>query len=162
MTGTVIGVFFLLSHIITIGTFKQNLTNNSHDNIKRRNYIMNSEKFHILFAEDDIALNMTLKEELTEAGYGVMAVFDGEEAMEVLKDKSIDVALLDIKMPRMNGIEVLKLIKANYPSIKVIMLTAYADLKNSMMCKKLGADGFVGKPYDLADLFTTIDRVLSN
>ena len=69
--------------------------------------------------------------------------------------------LLDIKMPRMNGFEVLKYIKEKHPNTKVVMLTGFADLKNALESKKLGAEDFVSKPYDLVDLLTTIERVLN-
>ncbi len=64
-------------------------------------------------------------------------------------------------MPRMNGFEVLKYIKEKHEKTKVVMLTGFADLKNAIESKKLGADDFVSKPYDLVDLLTTIERVLS-
>ena len=57
--------------------------------------------------------------------------------------------------------EVLKFIKKEHPAVKVIMLTGFADLKNAIESKKLGADDFVSKPYDLVDLLTTIERVLT-
>ena len=69
--------------------------------------------------------------------------------------------LLDIKMPRVDGFEVLKFIKEKKADTKVIMLTGFADLKNAIESKKLGAEDFVSKPYDLVDLLTTIERVLS-
>jgi YesN/AraC family two-component response regulator len=69
--------------------------------------------------------------------------------------------LLDIKMPNVTGFEVLKYIKQNHPTLKVIMLTGFADLKNAIESKKLGAEDFVSKPYDLVDLITTIERVLN-
>lgn len=64
-------------------------------------------------------------------------------------------------MPNMNGFEVLKVIKERHAGTKVIMLTGFADLKNAIESKKLGAEDFVSKPYDLVDLLTTIDRVMS-
>jgi FixJ family two-component response regulator len=64
-------------------------------------------------------------------------------------------------MPKVDGFEVLKFIKEKIPGLKVIMLTGFADLKNAIESKKLGAEDFVSKPYDLVDLLTTIERVLS-
>jgi DNA-binding NtrC family response regulator len=63
-------------------------------------------------------------------------------------------------MPRVDGFEVLKFIKQNKPEIKVIMLTAYADVKNAIEALKLGASDFVSKPYDLEDILTSINRAL--
>jgi YesN/AraC family two-component response regulator len=86
---------------------------------------------------------------------------DGLEAVTELGKKTFDLVLLDIKMPNMNGFEVLKVIKEKHAGTKVIMLTGFADLKNAIESKKLGAEDFVSKPYDLVDLLTTIDRVMS-
>ena len=83
------------------------------------------------------------------------------EAIAILGQKSFHLVLLDIKMPRVDGFEVLKFIKEKRPEAKVIMLTGFADLKNAIESKKLGAEDFVSKPYDLVDLLTTIERVLS-
>jgi DNA-binding response OmpR family regulator len=94
-------------------------------------------------------------------GYEVHAAGDGDEAIDELGKNPYDLVLLDIKMPRMNGFEVLKHIKQNHMKSKVVMLTGFADLKNAIESKKLGADDFVSKPYDLVDLLTTIERVLS-
>lgn len=122
---------------------------------------MRPEKVNILFAEDDDILNSALQEELVGAGYDVTAVFDGEAAITKVQKKNIDVAILDIEMPKVNGFEVLQYIKHNHPSVKVIMLTGYADLQNAMKAKKLGSDGFVEKPYDLNDVLSTIEHVVS-
>jgi YesN/AraC family two-component response regulator len=78
-----------------------------------------------------------------------------------LQQREFHLVLLDIKMPRVDGFEVLKFIKEKQPHTKVIMLTGFADLKNAIESKKLGAEDFVSKPYDLVDLLTTIERVLS-
>ncbi len=123
---------------------------------------MNTDKHKILFAEDDTVLHTALLEELTGAGYEVTAVFDGDSAMAKVQKNPIDIAILDIEMPKANGFEVLQYIKGNHPEVKVIMLTGYADLQNAMKAKKLGSDSFVEKPYDLNDLLSTIEHLLSN
>jgi YesN/AraC family two-component response regulator len=83
------------------------------------------------------------------------------ETINILEKNSFDLILLDIKMPTVDGFEVLKYVKQHAPSTKVIMLTGFADLKNAIESKKLGAEDFVSKPYDLVDLLTTVERVLS-
>ena len=72
-----------------------------------------------------------------------------------------DLVLLDIKMPRVNGFEVLKFVNKRHPKTKVVMLTGITDLKDAIESKKLGAEGFVGKPCDFVELVTTIEQVLS-
>ncbi|MBI4811376.1 MAG: response regulator [Ignavibacteriales bacterium] len=120
-----------------------------------------AEKSCILVVDDEEALRTVLGSELMNAGYEVATASDGDEAISVVQKKKFDLVLLDIKMPKVDGFEVLKFIKKNLPVIKVIMLTGFADLKNAIESKKHGAEDFVSKPYDLVDLLTTIERVLS-
>lgn len=116
----------------------------------------------ILVVDDEEALRAVLSSELASEGYQVDTASDGDEAIAILQNNNkFDLVLLDIKMPRVDGFEVLKFIKQNIPHVKVIMLTAFADLKNAIESKKLGAEDFISKPYDLVDLLTTIERVLS-
>ncbi len=121
-----------------------------------------AEKNSILVVDDEDALRTGLSSELESEGYVVATAGDGDEAISVLQGKSFDLVLLDIKMPRVDGFEVLRFIKERYPATKVIMLTGFADLKNAIESKKLGAEDFVSKPYDLVDLLTTIERVLTS
>jgi len=120
-----------------------------------------AEKSRVLVVDDEDTLRTVLSQELKGEGYEVDAAADGRIAIDTLKVKQFDLVLLDIKMPNMNGFEVLRYIKQNHPNLKVIMLTGFADLKNAIESKKLGAEDFVSKPYDLVDLITTIERVLS-
>jgi DNA-binding NtrC family response regulator len=120
-----------------------------------------AEKRKILVVDDEDALRTVLSAELNSEGYDVGTAADGIEALSELEKTRYDLVLLDIKMPNMNGFEVLKVIKEKHLGTKVIMLTGFADLKNAIESKKLGAEDFVSKPYDLVDLLTTIDRVMS-
>lgn len=119
------------------------------------------QKNRILVVDDEDALRTVLSSELEGEGYKVASAADGSEAIEILKKEGFDLILLDIKMPNVDGFEVLKFVKESHPDTKVIMLTGFADLKNAIESKKLGAEDFVSKPYDLVDLLTTVERVLS-
>ncbi len=120
-----------------------------------------ADKSRILVVDDEDSLRTILSSELTSVGYEVSTAPDGEEAISMVQNKKFDLVLLDIKMPKVDGFEALKFIKKTYPAMKVIMLTGFADLKNAIESKKHGAEDFVSKPYDLVDLLTTIERVLS-
>ncbi len=120
-----------------------------------------AKKSSILVVDDEDALRTVLGGELANEGYEVRTAADGDEAISELDKSPFDLVLLDIKMPRLNGFEVLKFIKEKHEKTKVVMLTGFADLKNAIESKKLGADDFVSKPYDLVDLLTTIERVLN-
>ena len=119
------------------------------------------QKYNILSADDDEALVNLLSRELLDEGYNVSVAYDGAQAITLSKEKKFDIAILDIKMPKKDGLEVLKFVKENSPSTKVIMLTAYADVANALAAKKLGAEDFLEKPYDLGELLSTIERLLT-
>ncbi|HVN49144.1 MAG TPA: response regulator [Bacteroidota bacterium] len=121
-----------------------------------------SVKNRILVVDDEEALRMVLSSELEGEGYKVSNAADGQEAINTLTSNEFDLVLLDIKMPNVDGFEVLKYIKERWPKTKVVMLTGFADLKNAIESKKLGAEDFISKPYDLVDLLTTVERVLTN
>jgi DNA-binding NtrC family response regulator len=123
--------------------------------------LMANKKNLILVVDDEESLRTVLSSELINEGYEVRTASDGDDAIVEMRNADFDLVLLDIKMPRMNGFEVLKHIKENHARSKVVMLTGFADLKNAIESKKLGADDFVSKPYDLVDLLTTIERVLN-
>ncbi len=119
------------------------------------------DKNRVLVVDDEDTLRTVLSQELKGEGYDVETASDGQIAIDTIREKTFDLILLDIKMPNVDGFEVLKYIKENHKNLKVIMLTGFADLKNAIESKKLGAEDFVSKPYDLVDLLTTIERVLS-
>ncbi len=118
-------------------------------------------KNRILVVDDEEALRIVLSAELEGEGYQVANAGDGQEAINILATNEFDLILLDIKMPNVDGFEVLKYVKEHSPKTKVVMLTGFADLKNAIESKKLGAEDFVSKPYDLVDLLTTVERVLT-
>lgn len=120
-----------------------------------------SNQYNILIVDDVEALRVTLSNELSSEGYNIKSASDGVEALLLLKHHHFDLVILDIKMPKMDGFEVLKEIKQKFIATKVIMLSGFADLKNVVESRRLGADDFVSKPYDLIDLLMTIKRILN-
>lgn len=118
-------------------------------------------KGRVLVVDDEDDLRVLLSQQINSAGYDVSTAADGEEAINTIKKNSFDVVLLDINMPKVNGIEVLKFIHKNYPKIKAVMLTGFADLKHAMEAREFGARDFIGKPYKLEDVMSTIDRLVN-
>lgn len=114
----------------------------------------------ILLADDDPELGKILQTEFTSFGYHIEYVQSGEEAISHIEQNPVDLAILDIRMPHVDGFEVLKFIKREKPTIKVIMLTAFADLKHLVMSMKSGADRFLSKPYSLEELRYTVEDLL--
>lgn len=114
----------------------------------------------ILIVDDDLNLCTVLKEELIEVGYDAAYVNNGDAAFEFLEKKTVDLILLDLKMPGKDGFQVLQELGEKKISTKVIVLTAYADVKSAIDSAKLGATDFISKPYDFDELLITIRKVL--
>ena len=115
----------------------------------------------ILIVDDEEYLCKLLKEELLSAGkFDVDIANDGATAINMIQKKIYDLVLLDIKMPRITGIDVLKFIKEHFPDTEVIMLTAYGDIKTAVETIKLGAFDFITKPYNFDQLFVSIQNAL--
>ena len=114
----------------------------------------------ILIVDDDVNLCTVLKEELSEVGYEVDYVNSGFDVSKFLDSKAVDLILLDLKMPGKDGFEVLNDLSNQKASTKIIVLTAYADVKSAIDSAKMGASDFISKPYDLDELLITIRKVL--
>lgn len=121
---------------------------------------MNARKKSILIADDEAEVRALLSHLLEEQGYETAVAGDGDDAVAQLERRSFDLLLLDIKMPHMSGFEVLKYAREHHPAARVIMLTAFAELANAMESKYLGADDFIGKPYDPDEVLMAVERVL--
>ncbi len=122
-----------------------------------------SKKHRILVVDDEESIIYLLKTELEEISkFEVDTATNGSEAINLFQSKNYDIALLDIKMPRISGIEVLKLIKENSPSTQVIMLTNVVDVKTAIETTRLGAYDFVSKPYETDELIATVNRALEH
>lgn len=117
----------------------------------------------ILVVDDEPSVCFLLKEELTEQKkYHVVTANDGASAMNILQQRPIDVVLLDVKMPRVGGMEVLRFVTEHHPTTIVIMLSNYADVKTAIEATKLGAYDFVGKPYNRDELLATVQRAVQH
>lgn len=114
----------------------------------------------ILIADDDNELRTNLKSQLIDEGFDVMDAANGTEAIALLQSKTFPLVILDLKMPGVNGMDVLKFVKTFSPTTKVIVLTSYADLMHGTAAAKEGADDFISKPYEVEDLLATIHRLL--
>jgi DNA-binding NtrC family response regulator len=119
------------------------------------------KKYNLLIVDDEEPLRVLLESELSESEeFSVDVAADGGEAINKIQAKVFDVVLLDIRMPRVNGIEVLKFVQEYSPTTQVIILTNYADIKTAIETIKMGAYDFLAKPYDIDELFNTIHRAI--
>jgi two-component system response regulator AtoC len=114
-----------------------------------------------ILAVDDEEVNLELlKRILGHEGYYVNTAPDGLAAINMLQTLPFDLVLLDIMMPHVDGIEVLKFVKSQFLDAEVIMLTGVQDVKTAVECMKLGAFYYIPKPYLASDLLALIDRAL--
>jgi DNA-binding NtrC family response regulator len=120
-----------------------------------------AKKYNLLIVDDEEPLRVLLESELAESDeFAVDTATDGGEAINKIQAKVYDLLLLDIRMPRVSGIEVLKFVQEYSPTTQVIILTNYADVKTAIQTIKMGAYDFLAKPYDIDELFNTIHRAI--
>lgn len=116
---------------------------------------------YILAIDDEQNIRRLIRDEFTLEGYDVTTAKNAEEGLALIQRKPFDVILLDVKLPKLNGIEVLKRIKEFSSSIEVIMITGYGDIKSAVDSLKLGAKDYVTKPFKLDDLLTIVQEAVS-
>jgi DNA-binding NtrC family response regulator len=114
----------------------------------------------ILVVDDEKEICTILSDNLSQEGYRVFTAYNGKTALELIRKEKPDLVLLDIKMPEMDGIEVLRRIKKMKKKIVVIMLTAYGTLETARKAMKLGAYEYITKPFDLFLLKSIVKEVL--
>ncbi len=117
--------------------------------------------YHLLVVDDDESITFLLQTELEQfPEYHVDIARNGTEAINCLQSRIYDIALLDIRMPRVSGIDVLRFISEHSPTTQAIMLTNVVDVKTAFETFKYGAYDYVSKPYDTNELLATIRRAL--
>ncbi len=109
---------------------------------------MAETKPHILVADDERNIRKTLAMVLEAAGYVVEQARDGEEALEMCRQRHPEIACVDLHMPKVEGLEVLGRIRALSPKTAVVIITAYGSAANAVEAMKLGAVDFIEKPFD--------------
>ncbi len=121
---------------------------------------MVKQNTRILIADDEEEFRFMLEYFLETGGYEIELASDGVQAINMLQSKAYDIALLDIKMPKVDGVDVLKFIKENLPNIDVVMLTGVGDIRIAIDCMKAGAYEFLTKPYSATELHRTIKKII--
>ncbi|MBL7019740.1 MAG: UDP-3-O-[3-hydroxymyristoyl] N-acetylglucosamine deacetylase [Nitrospinaceae bacterium] len=119
-------------------------------------------KARILIVDDEKNIVHSLTEILADEGYEVAKTGDGIEALEIIQTDPPDLVLLDIWLPGMDGIEVLKTVKAYHPEIEVLIMSGHGTIDTAVKATKLGAQDFIEKPFSLDRITQSIADVLSN
>jgi len=106
----------------------------------------------VLLVDDERDFVQTLSKRLHMREMGSAVVYDGEEALNILKEEEPDVMVVDLKMPGIDGMEILRRVKQESPHTEVIILTGHGSKQDEKMAKELGAFAYLNKPVDIAVL----------
>lgn len=116
-------------------------------------------KQRIFVIDDEEILRVTIADDLTDAGYSVEVFDDPDNLLERLRQQSADVVITDIKMPKMDGLELLRRIKTQYPEISVIVMTAYGSVNSAIEAMKQGAYDYLTKPFTAVELILRLNKI---
>lgn len=119
-----------------------------------------AESSRMLAVDDDKDLLQSIYSQFAAEGFEVDTALDGDIALQLLEDHTYDIVLLDLKMPRMDGLTVLEEMKKLKKFPNVIVLTAVHDIPTALECLRIGAKDYITKPYDPEELLQIIRRVL--
>jgi len=114
----------------------------------------------IIIVDDDENIRKTMKTILEDEGYAVDLAATGNEAIEMTQKTAYNIALLDIRLPDMEGVELLKLIKDNVPRTRKIMVTGYPSTQNAISALNKNADAYLVKPVDVEKLLNMVKEQL--
>lgn len=114
------------------------------------------DQARVLVVDDERDFNETIVKRLRRRGFTAETALSGPEALSVLARHEFDVAILDIMMPGMDGIEVLREVKKRYPGMEVILLTGHASVESGVQGMSIGANAYLIKPVDFDELLAAI------
>ncbi|MYE88363.1 sigma-54-dependent Fis family transcriptional regulator [Candidatus Poribacteria bacterium] len=120
---------------------------------------MNADKL-ILVVDDDAPIRVSLERILKRDGYAIQTAADGESALEIIRHQPVNLILADLRMPNMDGLQLLKAAKILSPEIEVILMTAYGEVDTAVEAMQAGAYHFIQKPLKRSEILLTIARAL--
>jgi DNA-binding NtrC family response regulator len=119
------------------------------------------DEMRIMLVDDEEGFLSTTRNVLERKGINVETATSGSEALEKLTQENIDVVILDVKMPGMDGVSALKAIKSRYPSIEVIMLTGHGTVESALDGLRAGASDYLTKPVDIDELIAKAEEAFA-
>ncbi len=116
----------------------------------------------ILVIDDELIIRVSCERTLAPEGYEIRLAASGKECLEFLEKESFALILLDVKMPDMDGIEVLKKIKKRWPEVKIIIITGYSSVETAVRALRLGAYNYIEKPFTPETLLTAVEETFES
>jgi DNA-binding NtrC family response regulator len=119
-----------------------------------------SDHTRILIVDDEQVVCDAIARHLRDAGFAVEVAYSGMAAVDIIRDQPFHLALIDIRMPRISGFDVLQELKRANPDARAIMMTAFADIKSAVNSISMGASDIISKPVDIDEVIMAIRRCL--
>jgi two-component system, chemotaxis family, chemotaxis protein CheY len=129
----------------------------SRDSVQRRNTVAT-----ILIVDDDAFVRAVLRDVLEGRGHALLEAGDGREALDVLGERSPQLVLLDLFMPRLSGMEALALMRERWPSARVLVISSLESERLVAEALEAGAAGYITKPFHPMEITSAVDRALAN
>ena len=118
-----------------------------------------AQKRAIMIVDDELSVRESLRM-IFMSNYQVHTAVDGEEALQSIQKQKIDLVALDLRMPGLSGMDVLRRIKKNDPDIEVIVITAHGTVEDAKEAVRYGAGDFITKPFNVSDLVNSVNKSL--
>lgn len=125
-------------------------------------FCLGQQSHKILIVDDEENTRIGLQKLLSAEGYEVETVANGYQALEFLRKEKVNLVISDISMPEMNGLSFLREVHRNFPSLHVIMITAYGGVESYLEAMNLGAFEYLNKPVKLAELKSVMDKIFKD
>ena len=122
----------------------------------------NKKKKRLLIVDDEIVVRNTLSKILSDCGYDVFCVEDGQTALNIIKEDSYDLILLDLKLDGMDGLKMLELLRKTNKEIPVILISGYLTIENIEEASKYKIFSYIRKPFKIIDLREKVRRAIQN
>jgi len=116
-------------------------------------------KFRILVVDDEESMLLMLKTFFTEKGYDCLTASNGAKALEILEKEKIDIVITDMRMPEMDGLDLLRNIKETHKNISAVIMTGFSEEYTTTEALNLGADGYITKPFRNKELLLILKRI---
>ncbi len=120
-----------------------------------------ADKRKILVVDDEDTVCRSIKKALQREDYDIDVALSGEDGLKMQQQKDYDVIIVDLMMPGLNGMDLLKALKAISPAVQVVMITGYPTMKNTLQAMQIGAFDFLPKPFLPYDLRNLVTRALA-